>query len=96
MRDAYSFLRGAYVEAAMPAQPMRDRLASPVRVTFAAVELGDKQQPTALGGSQMTGQRGDLGFEPLERHGRGSNLNNSSQRSLLDSHGEAAPIVAFA
>jgi hypothetical protein len=69
-----------------------------MRVALAPVELGDEKQPAALGRGQVTGQLGDLGFEPLERHRGGRVLGDSGrgkggQRSLLD-HWEAAPIIA--
>jgi len=94
-RDTHSFLPGAHVESAVPAQPVRARLTSPRLVGGATVELGDQLQPAALGGGEVAGQFGDFRFEALERH-RLERLvfQQDNRHRLPPDHGEAAPIIA--
>jgi len=46
---------------------MRARVARAIRPAIAAIEFCDQREPAMLGGVEVTGELGDLGFELIER-----------------------------
>jgi hypothetical protein len=71
MGDAHLLACRTQVQPALEIQPVRAGVQFPIPPAPAPIEFGDQREPTIIRGIELSGQRGDLRLELLQRHNRG-------------------------